>query len=143
MNQCIVVLLILWCLHISIYIHIQKVLLYNFIVNILLGILSHKWACTFLHINHPYLFVCEIFIYLYMFQLRSPTRHYNLMRTRFKLAILDLIIALIMPNDSLGCGFYCNSIVNKLSRFYFLYHCSKSLCVYVHMQEDFDDFDKL
>lgn len=70
----------------------------------------------FLHINHPYLFVCEIFIYLYMFQLRSPTRHYNLMRTRFKLAILDLIIALIMPNDSLGCGFYCNSTVNKLSR---------------------------
>lgn len=107
-------------------------------------IVTHLSMHMFLHINHPYLFVCEIFIYLHMFQLRSPRRHYNLMRTRFKLAILDLIIALIMPDDSLGCGFYCNSIVNKLSHlFYFLYHCSKSLCVYVDTQEDFDDFDKL
>lgn len=97
---------------------------------------THMCMHMFLHINHPYLFVCEIFIDLYMFQLRSPTRHYKLMRTLFKLAILYLTISLIMPDDSLGYGFYCNSIVNKLSHlFYFLYHCDISLRMYVHMQE--------
>lgn len=99
---------------------------------------THMCMHMFLHINHPYLFVCEIFIDLYMFQLRSPTRHYNPMRTLFKLAILYLIISLIMPDDILSYGFYCNSIVNKLSHlFYFLYHCDISLHMCVHMQEVF------